>query len=266
MCKHIQCNILFYLVFIIITSCFSACVSTKEIGYFHDIPDSTKLNYLKLSNYVSPVIHPDDVLSVTIQTTDATATTAVNALNNSSSSAATMGTDMTGYVVDSLGNIQIPVLGKIKVSNLTLAQARDIIDRKAKLYFVDPIIIVKNKSFKVTILGEVAKPGTFYITTPKANIIDLLSLAGDLNNYAKKDNILLLRKNDDNTLSSIRINLTNSNIIKSPYFYLQSNDVIYVEPNKIKAMSASDAVVSHNLTFISLGITVLTTLLLVFKK
>lgn len=254
------------LLFFVLSISFSSCVSTKDLKYFQDISDSTRLNSIALPVYQEPKIHSFDVLSVTIQTNDPAVTTNVNATTNSTSSASSAGgPDLSGYMVDSLGFIQMPVLGSIKVGSLTVPQVTEVVKQRAKQYFVDPIVVVRNKSFRVTVLGEVSSPGTKYISTPKANILDLLGTTGDLTIGAQRNNVLLMRHNDNNTLSTIRIDLTSTKILRSPYFYLQSNDVIYVEPNKQKAI-ASDVVFTRNLGFFTLGLSLLTTVLFLFRN
>lgn len=235
--------------------------------YFQDISDSTKLNSIALPAYHEPKIHAFDILSVTIQTNDPTVTTNVNTASSTPAASAspTGGADLSGYMVDSLGFIQMPVLGTIKVGDLTVPQATDVVRQKAKQYFVDPIVVVRNKSFRVTVLGEVNVPGVKYLSTPKANILDLLGTTGDLSIGAQRNNVLLMRHNDNNTLSTIRIDLTSSKILRSPYFYLQSNDVIYVEPSKQKAI-ASDVVFTRNLSFVTLGLSLFSTFLFLFRN
>jgi polysaccharide export outer membrane protein len=246
----------------------SSCVSTRDLKYFQDISDSTKFNNIALPTYQEPKIHSFDVLSITIQTSDPTVTGNVNsiaAVSSASASPASGGADLSGYMVDSLGFIQMPVLGSLKIGNLTVSQATDVVQQKAKQYFVNPIVVVRNKSFKVTVLGEVAVPGVKYISTPKANILDLLGTTGDLTIGAQRNNVLLMRRNDNNTISTIRLDLTKSKVLTSPYFYLQSNDVFVVEPSKQKAI-ASDALFTRNLGFLTIGVSLFTTVLFLFRN
>jgi polysaccharide export outer membrane protein len=255
------------LLFSVLLISFSSCISTKDLTYFQDISDSTKLNSISLPAYHEPKIHSFDILSVTIQTNDPTVTANVNTTASPAAAASPAGggADLSGYMVDSLGYIQMPVLGSIKVGDLTVPQATDAVKLKAKQYFVDPIVVVRNKSFRVTVLGEVNVPGVKYLSTPKANILDLLGTTGDLGIGAQRNNVLLMRHNDNNTLSTIRLDLTNSKVLRSPYFYLQSNDVIYVEPSKQKAI-ASDVVFTRNLSFVTLGLSLFSTFLFLFRN
>lgn len=245
---------------------YTSCITTRDLKYFQDISDSTKLNNITLPMYHEAKIHSLDILSVIIQAKDPTLTANINSASTTTVATSTSGgSDLSGYLVDSLGHIEMPILGEISVGGLTVSQATDEIRRKAQKFIIDPIVIVRNKSFRITVLGEVSTPGVKYISTPKANILDLLGTTGDLTIGAQRNNVLLIRHNDNNTLSTIRIDLTNSKILRSPYFYLQSNDVIYVEPNKQKAI-ASDVVFTRNLGFVTLGLSLFSTFLFLFRN
>jgi len=256
--KHLQ-KFKPYVFLLLVCLGLNSCVTLKQIKYFQDIPDSTRSIKLKLANFVPVVVHPADVLSITILTLDPTATASVNLANSATIS------DLTGYMVDKDGNIEMPELGKIKVDGLTTAEVKNVVTERAKLYFTNPTVIVKNKNIKITVLGEVAKPGVVNSNMDKVTIIDLLGMTGELTNYAKRDNIMLLRQNDDNSFTTVRLNLKSSNIIKSPYYYLQNNDVLYFEPTKGKAIS-SDVEFGRNLQYLTLFTTLITTVLFIFKR
>ena len=259
--KLIKSNILFYFIYILIGVFCSSCITSKQIRYFQNIPDSTKINLIKPTPYVPAVIHTDDILTVAVATNEVGATAGVNALGNTTSTDPTSG----GYMVDSLGFIQMPTLGSIKVANLTVQQATEAVKQVASKNFNDVVVVVKLRSFKVTLIGEVNKPGVMNLSAPNTNIIELLSMAGDLTPYAKRNNLLLMRHNQNNTISTYRINLTNSSVFTSPVYYLQSNDVLYIEPNSSKAIS-SDQTFTRNLTIGTSGLSVLTTILFLFKR
>lgn len=241
-----------------------SCSSVKDLKYFQDVPDSSRSLNIKLPNYQTPVISQGNVLSVNIYTTDPTASANVNISSGTSSSSTASSPEQLGYAIDSEGDIDIPVIGKIKVVDLTLEQATSLLKERASIYFKVPVVIIRLKNFKINVLGEVSKPGTYYLSNEKSTIIDALALVGDLTTYGNRDNILLLRHNPDNSINTFRVNLKNSSVIRSPYFYLQNNDVIYVEPTKAKAI-ASDVSFSRNIQLFSLVLSVLTVLLVVFK-
>ena len=267
MCKIYSKNILLNFIYILIAIGLFSCGSTKQLKYFQDLPDSTKLASVKLPPYMPTTTRIGDILGIEIYTIDLNATMSVNVISNAPMSTiggANIDYEQNGYVVDKNGEIDVPELGKIKVENLTMEQVQVVVKAKALTYFNDPIVIVKNKSFKLTFLGEFQKTGTFIIERPKLTIIDALGLAGGLTDYGRRDDILLLRQNQDNTLSTIRINLLSSNTLKSPYYYLQSNDVLLANPNKSKGI-ATDQTFSRYLTLYSLIGSLLTTLIVLIK-
>lgn len=245
----------------------SSCSAPRNIQYFQNISDTTKLTSIKTSAFVSPAIQPDDILSITVLTTDPLATQSINAANlpiqttgvfvqqNAADQA------VTGYLVDKEGDVQIPVLGKIHLAGLTIIEARDLLTKKASVFLNNPTVIVRNKNFKITVLGEVAKPATYILPNERVTVLDALGLAGDLTVYGKRENVLLLRKQDGGITNSIRINLNRTDLFNSPYYYLQQNDVIYVEPSEQRVAAA-------NVTFtrnIGVATSILTTIVLLFQ-
>lgn len=254
---------------LIIAICLVSCSSTKNLGYFQDLSDSTKLGNIKLTTFVKPVIEPGDVLSITLLTVDQTAAASVNVGNLSATpsqtGATTQASDPSGYVVDHDGYVELLEIGRVKLSGLTIEQAREKIKTEALKYFKDPIVNIKNKNTKVTVLGEVGHAGVFNLATEKVTIVDVLGLAGDLTNFSDRENILLLRRNDNNTLSSIRLNLKSSETLRSPYFYLQNNDVIVVQPNKAKGL-VTDAQFSRTVQLIGLATSLVSVILLIIKR
>jgi polysaccharide export outer membrane protein len=265
--------LLVYTLFAYMCISFSSCLTLKQVKLFQDIPDSTKLEALKLPKFTPPVINPDDILSITIITTDITATSSLNLANNISTSTPVgagsgsggSGSSDGGYLVGKDGNIDMPELGKINVAGLTTAEAREVIRKRALEYFKDPLVVVKSKNLKLTILGEIEKPGTYNIANEKVTIMDALAYSGDFTAYGRRDNILLLRQNDNNTLSYVRLNVKSSELLRSPYYYLQNNDILYIEPTAGKA-ATSDAIFSRNISYITIGLGLITTILFLVKR
>ncbi|MGQ9847278.1 MAG: polysaccharide biosynthesis/export family protein [Bacteroidales bacterium] len=155
-----------------------------------------------------------------------------------------------GYLVSDEGKIEMPVIGKVEVGNKTLNEIQEIIQSKTMEYFKEVYVTVKYGGFKITVLGEVKRPGVFYFFNNKVNLLEALGQAGDLTEFGNRENILLLRTST-NGIENRRINLLEKNIIKSPYFYMHPNDVIYVEPIKTKAWKMNSANVSIILSSIS---------------
>jgi len=253
-------QILFLSLFIV------SCSTTKNIKYFADIPDSGALKTIPTAAYIEPKIQADDILSIVISTVDPTATQSINLGNMSVSASSNNGSSATnqpvaiGYSVNKDGDIDLPVLGKIHLSGLTIDEAKDVIKQNADKFYREPSVTVRYTNFKITVAGEVAKPSVYIMPSEKVTILDALSLAGDLTIYGKRDNILLLRENDDGSKIAYRINLTNSKLIDQPYYYLHKNDYIYVEPTKGK-VAANDISQARTYAIISSVLTVIIVLI-----
>ncbi|WP_121809099.1 polysaccharide biosynthesis/export family protein [Mucilaginibacter kameinonensis] len=238
---------LFLFILFVFPSLFS-CNATKKVKYFQDIPDSGQVKHIESAVYAAPQIKIDDILTIVIQTIDPTATASLNLGNiNSTSAGIPLGSTINpaqavtaGYLVDKEGNVDIATLGKIKVAGLTTFEAKNAILQIADKYFKNSSVSVRFANFKISVTGEVNRPSTYIIPNEKVSILDALSLAGDMTIFGKRDNVLLIRENEDGSRITVRMNLKKSNIMSSPYFYLRQNDVVYVEPSSSKA-AATDA-------------------------
>ncbi|HUH18907.1 polysaccharide biosynthesis/export family protein [Albibacterium sp.] len=232
----------------------TSCVVTKKSVYFNDLPlDSAEV--VKLAQFNEPTIQSDDILSITIQTVDIDATAAVNQVSTvpavGASSASTVGNQVIrGFLVDKDGNVAIPMLGNIKLAGLTTYQARQLITENASKFFKEPTVQVRFANFKITVIGEVERPATYTVPNEKITLLDAIGLAGDLTIYGKRENVMLIRDNGDGEKEFIRFNLNSYDTFKSPYFYLQQNDVIYVEPGKGK-VAANNAARTQTISIIS---------------
>ena len=157
------------------------------------------------------------------------------------------------YIVDKDGKIDYPVIGQITLAGLTKSQAIERIKQSISDYVKNPIINLRIISFKVIILGEVRAPGVHYASLEKMSILDAIGSAGDLTSYGNRKNILLIRENDNGTATHVRLDLTSPDILTSPYFYLQQNDKIIVEPNKAKQLESKFGVADgYRLSVISM--------------
>ncbi|MGF7038042.1 polysaccharide biosynthesis/export family protein [Mucilaginibacter lappiensis] len=253
----------YFLAIVLISTLFS-CGSVKNVKYLGDIPDSAKMVERVTAQYVEPVISADDILSITIQTIDPTNTSTANqgeampVVGSGSQGGTAL---ITGYLVDKNGEVSFPLIGKVKLSGYTTFQARDVVQKRASVFYKDPSVQVRFANFKVTVLGEVNKPNTYTLPNERVSIFDVLGLAGDLTIYGKRDNIMLIRQVDGNK-NIARLNLTSSNIFKSDYYYLKQNDVIYVEPDKSK----SAALNAPTRTYIALILTAISSLAVALSR
>lgn len=251
----------FYLILALLTILIlPSCVVTKKSVYFTDLPDTAKLREVVPAEFKDPVIQPDDILSITVQTIDPTTTASVNQVSSmpaiGASSASTVGSQtITGFLVDKNGNVTMPMLGSMKLTGLTTYQARDLIQQRASTFFKEPTVQVRFANYKITVIGEVTRPATYTVPNEKVTLLDAIGLAGDLTIYGKRENVLLVRDNGDKK-EFVRFNLNSSDVFKSPYFYLKQNDVIYVEPGKGK-VAATNAARTQTLTIIGSLLSVL---------
>ena len=243
-----------------------SCSVNKNIVYFQDLPDSVKVSSGTTVEYKEPTIQPDDILSITVQTIDPQTSAMVNQVSptlsvGASSASAIGGQQVTGFLVDKEGRVEIPLLGQIKLSGLTSFQARELIREKASTFFKEPSVQVRFANFKFTVMGEVAKPAVYTVPNEKVTVLDALGLAGDLTIYGRRENVLVI-SDVDGEKKFARINLNSTDTFKSPYYYLKQNDVIYVEPNKAKIVSTDAA----NTRAVTITVSILSAVLLILYR
>lgn len=260
--------LLINLVFILLNS----CTSKKKLDYLQNI-ESVALE-ASMKNAKS-TIQPNDQLVIMVTAKDMDVVKPFNQnfssgqilqyslpSNNAPDQSQTSVSGPT-YVVDSQGNIEFPVIGKINTENKTTEELRDILKKEISKYVVNPQVSVRNTNYKITVLGEVNRPGTYNIPDAQTTLLEVLGLAGDLTIYGNREDVLVLR-NIDGTMTKERIDLTKADFINSPFFYLKQNDVIIVSPNETKQKSAR---LDPNAgIYISVASIVVTILALIFKN
>jgi len=214
-----------------------SCGAKQDIVYFQDV-DIASISR-PIVNY-SPVIRSDDMLTITVSALDLNAVRPFNltAVAYAENDGEIGRTALQGYLVDANGNIDFPVLGTLKLAGLNRIQATSMIKDMLKEYIKDPIVNVRNINFKVTILGEVNKPGVYTVQNDRITILEALGLAGDLTIQAQRKNVLLIREEGGKKTYN-RVNLTSEEIFNSSMYYLTQNDVIYVEPNNSRVRSST---------------------------
>jgi len=209
---------------------FSSCGSRKNMIYLQN--DSTQINTL-YENYV-PKIQINDILTIVVTAADPKVTAPFNPVSTMSTNNMTQSVDMAlrpTYTVDNQGEINLPMLGKVHVSGLTRVQAIEKIRTALSQYIKDPGVNMNFNNFRVSVLGEVARPGSFTLPTERVTVLEALSMAGDLTIRGVRENVMLIREIDGQKTTH-RLDLTKQGTLNSPYYYLAQNDVIYVEPNK----------------------------------
>ena len=217
----------------------ASCVNTKKVAYLSDVKESLRV----VSNAgLEPVIQKKDILSISVTSLSVEATIIFNTPNQPASpiAATNNNTQTAGYLVSEDGTIKFPILGDLPAAGLTQKQLENNITKlltdKKLLY--DPIVTSRFLNFRVTVLGEVMRPGVVYVPSEQISILEAIGQAGDLTIYGMRDNVILIRQEGGEKLVK-RLNLNSSEILKSPYFFLKSNDVLYVEPGKDRIASVS---------------------------
>ena len=234
-------NYRYFLLFTVILL-FSACKSAKNIAYLEGAESLTPTQLAQSSQPFNATIKPNDLLRIVVSGSEDAETyfpfnilTAVPANSNETYSNATL----QNYLVDNKGTIDFPVLGKLTVVNQTTDVVAKTITEKLRSYLKgDVVVTVRFADYKISVLGEVTTPGSFTVKDEKINILQALSMAGDLTIYGRRDVIKILRELPDGQKNIVTLNLNDKNLIFSPYFYLQQGDVVYVEPNEAKAKGA----------------------------
>lgn len=208
----------------------SSCSSSKDIVYLQDVKVNDRLE----SEFeYKTVIHVDDLLSIVVSCDDTEAALPFNTpmIGLGREVASANQQIVPGYLVDKEGYIDFPVLGKLRVNGVSRVELSEMLKTKLAVYLKNPIVTIQFQNFKVTVLGEVRNPGSYKVTSERVSIFDALGMAGDLQINAKRKNVLVMRENGKEKTFT-RLDLTSGNLIHSPFFYLQQNDVVYVEPSR----------------------------------
>lgn len=231
------------LIFIIALLFLSSCQLTKKVPYMQQIDEVPAEIFTDAPTVPEQIIRPGDLLDITVMATDRTS---VQPFNRRVVDVMTVRTssysqeELNYYLVDNSGYIDMPVLGRIKAQGMTKSELEDYVRNQIypKYIHENPSVTVRFENFRISVIGDVLKPGSYTIPNERVNLLEALALAGDLNITGRRDNVLLVRINSDGSRTTARIDLNDKELIMSPYFYLQQNDIIYVEPNQSKAASA----------------------------
>lgn len=242
---------------------FSGCAS-KQVAYFQNI-DTLNLSASRM--LYDARIMPKDQLSIIVKATNEEASKPFNLY--SSSMGSSQNQNQQYYLVDNEGNIDFPVIGKLHVLGLTSRECEDLVRNKISPYLAaseHPLVSVRMASFRVVVMGEVSSPGVVTVPNEKMSVVEALAESGDLGLQGKRKNIMLIREDATGKKEVHRLDLTDANVFNSPYFYLQQNDIVYVEPNGAKKGTAG---LSNSITFwigLTSSIISLATLIVSFTK
>ncbi|MDD2953163.1 MAG: polysaccharide biosynthesis/export family protein [Parabacteroides sp.] len=221
----------------------ASCTSYKNVPYLQN-PEVVNDLEKNLPLYDAEIM-PKDLLSITVNTTDPQAAAPFNLTVQTPMNAALTNVNTTTqptlqqYLVNNEGEIDFPVIGRLKVGGLTKNEAENLLRGKLKDYLKEvPIVTVRMSNYKISVLGEVTRPGSFTISNEKVNVLEALAMAGDMTIYGVRDNVKLIREDAVGKREIINLNLNNAGIVTSPYYYMRQNDILYVTPNKTKAKNS----------------------------
>ncbi|MAN58610.1 MAG: sugar transporter [Flavobacteriaceae bacterium] len=240
-----------------------SCVSRKEIAYFQGME---ALAAAQTAGEAPLEIRPNDLLSITVSAFNPEAARPFNLVIESRPSttggANFSGAEQQAYLVSADGTIEFPVLGTLEVAGLTGKELNALLETHLSNYLKDPIVTIRLLNFQISVLGEVAQPGTYRVTGERITLPAALGLAGDLTIYGERDNILVIRETEAGKQYAY-LDLTDASVINSEYYYLRQNDVLYVEPNKAQRQSAT---FNRNSTvYISVASLLVSVLVLIFR-
>lgn len=244
-----------------------SCAPRKASVYYQNI-DSWGAQEKQNSYEIK--IQPDDLLMIIVSADDPESALPFNLTTISVPTPGSAGVSnfigqqsLQNYLVDASGVIDFPVLGKLKVGGLSRSQLAQILDEKIAKYIKNPIITIRLMNFKVSVQGEVTTPGTFSVNSDRLTLIEAITMAKDLTIYGKRDNVLIIR--EVNGLKTYnRVDITKADFINSPFYYLAQNDVVYIEPNKVRINGAAvgantGVIISITSLFITLITLIVTT-------
>ena len=242
----------------------TACSTHKKLVYFQANPDPNS----KAAQHYTPTLKTDDLLSIIVTGEDLEAATPFNlpviGVQQTVNSGYTMGNPAPyGYLIDANGEIAMPVIGKVVLAGLTRMEAVELLVQKLSPYLKNPVVQMQILNYKITVLGDVRNPGTYKIPNERITLLEAIGLAGDLKMTGKRKNILVVR-DENGSKTAYRIDLTSNELFQSPVYYLNQNDVVYIEPNNA-ARTESTIWRTTGPIFISLTSLVITTVALLTR-
>jgi polysaccharide export outer membrane protein len=236
----------------------TSCIPSKNLKYFNNLSDSQVVRLPKLEKPQARIM-PEDILDIRIAGANE-ATAALLNTYSSTTSAASPTNANTGYLVDNQGDVEFPIMGKIHAAGLSREEFRDRLKERVSKYLKDPLISVKFTNFRFSVLGEVKAPGSFLVQQERVTVLEALGLSGDMTTYSRRNNVRIIRDSSGNREVG-QLDFTDKAIFTSKYYYLQRNDIVYVEAEKSKSQfedfSRVSSIVATLASIIALTITIL---------
>jgi polysaccharide export outer membrane protein len=242
-----------------------SCVSRKDITYFQPVDPSSDNMVARVSQSYVPRIKPGDVISVTVSSISPEASTMFNPLpqqsmNINQNAGSTVQAPVVGYPVDEGGMVTLPILGEVKAVGMTAKEFAGDITRRLDGYLQSPTVLVRIANYQISVLGEVARPALYTITNETVTLPEALAMAGDATVFGKRTAVLIIRETQDGQRQFARVDLTGRELFDTPFYYLHSGDIVYVEPVAGRATSSD-----RTLQLVPMIISSLSMLLLIFN-
>ena len=262
---------LYFAILLLITVNIISCTAPKQVVYFYNLKDSASAHLLKDSALASlhiaqsdfeNIIQKNDQLWITVGGSNLTDLLIINSAAGvpagSAATSAAQSPTATGFLVEADGKIKLPYLGMVQAEGLTRLQLEAFLTEKFKDYTKDPVVNVRFLNYNFSVLGEVPKPGRFNMPTERTTIVEALSMAGDIGELGKRENVLIIREVNGKR-DFARVNLLSKDLFNSPYFYLKTNDVIYVEAVKTRFISRTG--LPQYMAIVAVGLSLLITII-----
>lgn len=241
-----------------------SCSHPEKYIYFqHKNADTLTTIIDSVATSVQATFKTDDLVSISVSAIDPEVVKPFNVISSKEDASKGGNTNGVNYLIDADGNIEFPVLGTLKIAGLNRIQTTNLLKERIKEHVKNPIVNVRLQNFKITILGDVERPGVYTVTHDRITIPEALGLAGDLNITGERKNLLVIRE-EEGLKTETRIDLTTRELFKSPVYFLRQNDIIYVEPTKT-TIAVSKPIGTYG-SFLVAGTTLMISILNYFKK
>jgi polysaccharide export outer membrane protein len=219
--------------FILIIICCVACVPQKEVVYFQDDIEDKYIDTEYTTKKSRQIIQPFDEVYIEVVSTDREGANFLEQRQRSGvyNTTTPEGLSIISYRVDEFGNVNLPVIGKVRIAGLSIEEASDHMETQLEDYLYQPSVKLNFVNKSITVIGYVNRPGRYYYSSDHINIFQALGMAGDIQEYGNRKNVSIVREDANNTTKTV-VDLTSENIFDSPYYILRSNDIVYVEPLK----------------------------------
>ncbi len=248
----------------------SSCIKHETVKMLQALPTAVQIDSIAKASETR--LQPNDVINVVVSGVNPETVMPFNVAdpasavsnNNAAAQNPIMIDLFSGYLIDRAGNVDLPVIGKVAVAGETTVQVKDKITQLLVPYLKQPVVNVRLLNFRITVMGDVNRPGVIRLGNERMTLLEAIGQAGDLTLYANRTNVLVIREKDGNRIYG-RVNLQQGDFFQSPFYYLQQNDVIYVEPIREKTTTGTDFA-TRALSFSSAAVSLISLLILLFRK